>query len=166
MRAAVCQGPADKLALSPYPLCSSFTVSRTTASTRPSRRSKTPREAVSASTSSKRPRCTAPLWRARLANRAVLPAFPSPTASRPPPALDAASKVEAHLATPAPCPYILVRLACGGAQRCLRKRGHSHFLRSRSNCAGRWKRVCVCVVSCLLNLFLYGTSPKGIGQEG
>ena len=48
--------PADKLALLLYPLCSSFTVLGTTASpTRPSRRSKTPRAAVSASTSSKRP---------------------------------------------------------------------------------------------------------------
>ena len=60
------------------------------------RRSKTPRAAVSASTSSKRPRCTVPPsdapWRARLANRAVSPASPSPTARRPPPALGAASR--------------------------------------------------------------------------
>ena len=54
---AFASAPADKLALLLYPLCSSFTVLGTTASpTRPSRRSyKTPRAAVPASTSSKRP---------------------------------------------------------------------------------------------------------------
>ena len=107
---AFVSAPADKLALSPYPICSSFTVSRTTTTspTRPSRRSETPWAAVSASNSSKRPWCAAPPsdapWRARLQPQSRLrPQQPANllthkwcishhSAPRPPPALGAPSK--------------------------------------------------------------------------